>query len=240
MGWCGEKEQEKMDWRDGLEAKTAWVQALAVLLPCVNWASVSRSSRDETGDHEGLFQFQSCRFTLLGMFPSCPSSSVSLCVPLTQQTPLQKIVICGYESQIITGSICRRLHSPSCWHDSLPRGAWGSCYWPEVQKKTWWVSFEMGEEGMHLQPLTLSWTIIVPWTAKGSKWERGGPAFQSFQMLCVQGTQNTTLEVLPSSRMERSLNWPWINGLLSHSVLAWPWQCHFTSSSISLPTSQTQ
>ena len=124
------------------------------------------------GDHKGLFQFQSCRLTLLGMFPSCPSSSVSLCVPLTQQTPLQKIVICGYESQIITGSICRRLHSPSCWHDSLPRGAWGSCYWPEVQKKTWWVSFEMGEEGMHLQPLTLSWTVIVPWTAKGSKWER--------------------------------------------------------------------
>ena len=36
MGWCGEKEQEKMDWRDVLEAKTAWVQALAVLLPCVN------------------------------------------------------------------------------------------------------------------------------------------------------------------------------------------------------------
>lgn len=38
--------------------------------------------------------------------------------------------------------------------------------------------------------------------------------FQIFQMVCVRSIQNTTGEVCPSSQMERSPNWPWINGPL--------------------------
>lgn len=70
-----------------------------------------RLSSHEMNDLSRTFQFQSCDFMLLRMFLS--DSCLSVC-PYHSTDTFKKIVICRYESQIITGSICRRLHSSSC------------------------------------------------------------------------------------------------------------------------------
>lgn len=127
------------------EAKTTWVLALAALLACSNWASVSQVIQRRHRSSRRALSVPELSVYAPGFLAAF--LSLSLCVSLSLNGHLYRtFFICRYESQIITGSICRRLHSPSCWHDSLPRGARGSCYWPEVQKKTWWVSFENGRK----------------------------------------------------------------------------------------------
>lgn len=128
---------------------------------------------------------------------------------------IEKNFICRCESQITTGSICGRLTAHPADMILCPEELEGHVTDLKCKRKPGecplkWEKKECTSNHWH-SPAHNSWNL-----AKGSEWERECSDFfsQIFQMVCVRSIQNTTGEVCPSSQMERSPNWPWINGPL--------------------------